>query len=322
MNTGETHIVVAVCTLKRPKMLKKCLISIAKQSLPNDCKLTVIVVENDAAEPSKGAVEVLYKTHFEPKNINLVFANEPKTGIPFARNKTLELAKKLRPDWICLLDDDETAAPDWIKSHIESQESFNADVLQGRVEYEYEITPPIWFKRPRSKKRHGQILKRAATNNVMFSFNLIDPSKHNLSFDTHFTQGHEDTEFFERALKSGATIVFNERAVVTEFVTASRLDYRRHVQRMFQHAVTGTYEQIYKRGWWYAFFRQILTLKHYSRFLRALIALIVVPIIWPFSKTGAQKAAYYSVKRLSKVFGAFYGLTNRQIRYWDTIDGF
>ena len=322
MTDKQVHVAVLICTAKRPKMLLECLQSVADQSLPENTKLSVIVVENDLKPLCLKSVREFSKLHFQPKDIDFTYVVEPKKGIPFARNKTLEICRTLAPDFVAMIDDDQTAAPDWIGQHIKAQKEFQADIIHGHVEYIYETAPPIWIKPPRNKKRHGQLLNRAATGNVMISYHLIDPRGFNLSFDTHFTQGHEDTDFFERAAKFGAKIVFNKKAVTTEFVVASRLDYGRYMERVLQHEFTNTYEQIYKRGWWYAFFRQMTTLKHYSRLLRATLMLMIVPFVWPFSKTTAQKIYYYATKRFTKVFGAFYGLTNRQLNYRDKIDGF
>lgn len=322
MTKRKRHVAIAICTLQRPKMLEKCLISLSKQHQPPDTKITIVVIENDIRGPSRALVENLYVSLFKSQNIDVIFCVEPERGIPYARNKALATCRKLKPDWVAFIDDDETAAPDWLKNHLSAQEEFEADVLYGQVHSIYEVEPPAWFEHPKFKKEHGKILKRAATNNVFMDFWVIDPDGLNLNFDTHFSQGHEDTEFFERARAFGAKIVLNQKALVTEFVPASRLTFKRHVTRMFQNSVTDTYEQIYKRGWWYAFFKQIITINHYSRFIRGILALILAAFIIPFSNTKGQRTFFYGVKRLVKVVGSFYGLTNRQVKYWDTIDGY
>lgn len=322
MPENKVHVAVLVCTAKRPKMLAKCLVSISEQKIPDHCRLTIIVVENDGKQPTKDIVDSLEVGIFKPKGIDLIYDFEDKRGIPFARNKALEVCRKVAPDFVMMIDDDETAAPDWIVEHLQAQKEFQADIIQGHVTFDYDAELPVWFERPKFKAEHGKPLKRAATNNILMKYEYIDPEKHNLSFDNHFTQGHEDTEFFMRCRARGAKIILNQKAIVTETVPVSRLKLGRVVERMFQHSVTNTNELVYKRGWWFAFLKQITNLKHYSRFLRGLIALLFVPFVFPFSRPRGLKIIYYAVKRLSKVCGAFYGLTGRQVKYWDTVDGY
>lgn len=302
-------------------MLLRCLLSLSAQKITSDIKLSIIVIENDSKAPSKHIVDTFKRVNATKQHIDVYYETEAVRGIPYARNKALEACRGLKPDWVMFLDDDETAATTWITAHLNAAQIFGADVLQGHVNYLYGIEPPHWYEKPRFKKEHGQRLKRAATNNVAFSFHLIDPGGLNLKFDTHFTQGHEDTEFFERAHALGAHIVLNQNAVTYEYVTASRLAFRRHIERLFQLAVTNTYAQIYKHGRLYAVLKQVTNLRHYSRLFRATIALALVPFVVPFSIRKAQKIGYYAVKRFTKVFGAFYGLTGRQVAYWRTIDG-
>lgn len=315
------HVVVTVCTLKRPKMLEKCLLSISAQKLPPNVKLSIVVVENDSNGPSLDLVQDLRKSVFNKLNISIFFRTEGTRGIPFARNKALDTCRALRPDWIAFIDDDETATPEWIANHIIAQRQYHADVLSGFVHTIFETEPPVWAIPRKQKNRHGKILKRAATGNVFMRYWIIDPDGLNLSFDNRLTHGHEDTEFFGRAHQLGAKIVYNKKAMVTEFVPASRLVFKRHIMRLIQFSSTTTAERILKRGWFYALARELFTFKHVLQIIRSLLELIAVPFVWPFNPIRAQRYFYKAIGRVAKVAGAFYGLTGRQIRFYDTIDG-
>lgn len=55
MTDPPTRVLVAVCTRRRPMMLRRCLLSIADQLLPPGFEVEILVVENDA-EPGLRSV--------------------------------------------------------------------------------------------------------------------------------------------------------------------------------------------------------------------------------------------------------------------------
>lgn len=318
----NVHIAILVCTAQRPKMLVKCLKSLSKQTIAGQCELTIIVIENDAIQPTKPIVDSLNVGVFEPKNIDLIYDFEAKRGIPFARNKALEVCCKVAPDYVLMIDDDEIAPANWIECHLQFMEEFQADIIRGQVYPVYDVSTPFAVKMAPKMKNHGKLLKTCATGNVFFKFFIIDPKGLNLKFDNRFSQGHEDTEFFERAYKFGMRIINNEKSIVTETVPESRTKYSRFFMRNLQYGAVISYELILKRGWFTAFRKQVFRFSHVRRLIASTVAIFLALILWPFSKKKSHRCMIYALKRYAKVFGSFYGLTGRQIRHWDKIDGY
>ena len=177
---------VAICTAKRPTMLLATLQSVVKLIVPQNGALSIVVVENDLLPLSRDVIEGIRATTSVP----IKHVLEPRIGIPYARNRSLEAALAENADWIAMLDDDETAPPNWLTLLFDACTSFNADVATGSVRQVPDIAPPHWWK-PLSGlgKPTGFLRRDAYTNNVMFHSKLIAASGFGLRFDDRLTFG-------------------------------------------------------------------------------------------------------------------------------------
>ena len=88
----------------------------------------LLVVENDPGAGAKPAVDAF--TAQLPPHITLTYLHEPKAGVANARNAA---ADKVRTRYIAFLDDDQTAAPDWLKSMLACAARYPAAVAFGPV---------------------------------------------------------------------------------------------------------------------------------------------------------------------------------------------
>ena len=222
-------IVVTVCTRQRPEMLKACLDSLIAQEMPTSVHLTVVVVENDAESRCRLLVEQMALAAGAPQ---LVYGHEPAVGIPYARNRSVELALKLDPDWIGFIDDDEIAAPAWIAKFAAATASLDADVLQGPVVAIYPPGAPRLVQKEAKRRPTGTRLDTAYTNNTLVRASIVREDGLALRFDEamRFTGG-SDAEFFFRAAARGAVIRWVDEAVVTERVPLERLTLRWQLAR-------------------------------------------------------------------------------------------
>ena len=69
----------------------------------------------------------------------LVYAVEPRRGIPFGRNTAVRTAGDV--DFVAFLDDDETADPAWLVELLRVQRTTGADVVTGTVLPVFEAGP-------------------------------------------------------------------------------------------------------------------------------------------------------------------------------------
>jgi succinoglycan biosynthesis protein ExoM len=230
-------VVVALCTSQRPKMLQTCLDSLVHQTVPPGVSLTIAVVENHSTDSCRGMVDRYFEELGTPR---IVYAHEPRLGIPIARNRSMDLALAEGADWIAFIDDDEVAETGWIAALVGASRALpSADAWEGVVERVC-VGPnkPCWLNRRRDRWPEGTRLDVAATNNSMIRASLV---RAGLRFDERmrFTGG-SDREFFLRARAEGATIHHVGEAVVLETWPAERCtlawrlrtDYRNGAVRM------------------------------------------------------------------------------------------
>ena len=245
LKNSQPTIGVMICTVHRPGMLRRCIESVLAQAMPEGWRFEICVVENDAEPQSREVVEDCAGNGAVPVH----YYQEPRRGIPYARNKTLEVALARGYGWLALIDDDEVARPDWLANFIRGAKDFNALIVTGPIEFRYEIDPPAWSTlNLYPDVPSGYVVDQASTNNAFFSTELIRPEGGNLRFDERFTAGYEDMDFFRRAHGSGHKIVWVADAIVEEEVPASRVTTDRILERMGMIANSNTYAVVLSDG--------------------------------------------------------------------------
>lgn len=308
------HFVVAICTAKRPKMLAAALKSLINLSVPQNGKLTILIVENDDHATSSDVVEELRPTSPFP----IIFFVEPKIGIPFARNRTLEEAVAIDADWIALVDDDEIVPQHWLVTLHAGCLRYSADVATGPVEQVVESPPNWWRPISDSRKVTGVMRADAYTNNVLFAAQIAGRRGLNLRFDTRFTSGGEDVDFFRRASARGARIVTVAEAKVIEIVPATRLVLRRHLQRNYMIAQSTSLARVNHQG------RLKTVIDRLPGVLRRLLVspLLIVTgfFVWPIVHDAGEKIAVRGLSSLVKALGTLSGLFGIRSNYYNRID--
>jgi glycosyltransferase involved in cell wall biosynthesis len=96
-------VTAVVCTRDRPEGLSKCLSSLQAQNYP---RLSILVVDN---APSTDASAEVARLSSGPHEVS--YTVEPKPGLSWARNRSLEVADTEIVAWI---DDDELADDHWV----------------------------------------------------------------------------------------------------------------------------------------------------------------------------------------------------------------
>ena len=116
---------ICIATYRRPKLLKKLLISLSNQQVPGNWEKEIVIVDNDAYETARPVFK-----QFANNSQNIKYFVQPVKNISLTRN---EAVKNAGGDYLVFIDDDEHADPNWLKNLIETIENYKADVVIGRI---------------------------------------------------------------------------------------------------------------------------------------------------------------------------------------------
>lgn len=231
MSTNEIQsaetIDVCICTFRRPS-IAATLRSIAAQRLPPNLKLRVIIADNDTSPTRQEEIEAVCRSC----GIEYLYVHAPEKNISTARNACLAHA---RSDWIAFIDDDETAAPDWIARLVEMRADRQCIFGVSRAVYEQASASP-WmiegdfhshFVGPRDGAHNG------STCNVLIDRVFV--ARHGIQFREELGRiGGEDTMFFHDLLDRGAAFGYVPEAIVHEPVPANRATLRWLLRRRYR----------------------------------------------------------------------------------------
>jgi succinoglycan biosynthesis protein ExoM len=310
-------VCIGVCTAARPQLLKKCLASLAVQQLPADTACHLVVVDNNTEPSALSAVQAIASEY----PFSIIYAHERRRGISFARNRVLEEALSIGADWIAFIDDDETAPPNWLLEMILASQGYEADVIQGPVKSFYPDPLPFWALPKSLDLCEGEKMKFAATSNVIFSSKLIRNDGMDLRFDEAMgISGGEDTDFFLRANDAGAKIIFSCKPVIYEEVFASRLSFKRQMQRAFRNGANDVYLKRKQYGSARIFLRRLPQI--FLRIPRGILQLVTSPLFLTVSTCSFKKNALEGGRKTFKSLGVLGGLAGIRPKPYRKIDGY
>ncbi|WP_415187075.1 glycosyltransferase family 2 protein [Rhodomicrobium sp.] len=318
-------ICIGICTVRRPRMLERCIRSVAAQTGVDSHDVRIVVVENDTAPACKAIVEACAAaSHFPVRYIH-----EPRRGIPMARNRVLDAALAMNADHVVFLDDDQVAHPTFLAKHLDAARRDGADVVQPHIVPIFPDPPPFWATgdtgvvelvetdTPLSERLRGS----AGTCGVMFSARLIRPEGMALRFDERLAlAGGEDTDFFARARSKGAVVAWSRLPVVMDEVHRSRLTYRRYVARGLAHGGRKFAHYRETKGFGAALRKHGPEVA--SRFVRGVLQLIVAPLFAPFDMRRFKFSALEGGRNIAIAAGVLGAIFSLQYEYYRQIDGY
>lgn len=216
------NISVCIATYRRPERLRALLGDLAQQRrLPQE----VIVVDNDAAESGRVAVE---QARTSGTAFVLHYATQPEKNVALTRNRTVALAQG---DWLAFVDDDERVPPDWLGRLADAATRFGADGVIAPVEPVLPASAPAWLRRgrfyqwPRLPSGTVVPVKLLRFGNVLLRASVVRAQ--NPVFDPAYgLTGGEDGDLLARLAQAGARLVWCDDASVTEPIERSRLSLR------------------------------------------------------------------------------------------------
>ena len=233
LQRSNTLVSLCVCTFRRPQ-LALTLGSLAELQTVEGMTFEIVIADNDLTQSAAPIAKSFAATAPWP----VVYVHAPSENISLARNACLEAASGR---YLAFIDDDETAAPDWIVELMSVMQRENAAAVLGPVQAVYEETAPAWMQGNAVHSTFpvfvkGQI-ETGYTCNVLLDrgSEAVDRLRFNLASGK---TGGEDTEYFTRLRKAGGTIGYAPAAWVHEPVPASRASMSWLAKRRFRMGQT------------------------------------------------------------------------------------
>ncbi len=127
---------IVICTHNRAKYVQQCLSSFTRQILmPSNVEF--IVVNNNSSDDTEQVV-----AGFQNLLPGLKCVHEKNIGLSFARNRGIHESKF---DWVCYMDDDAKAHPDYMERLFELMNNHSFDGFGGMFLPWYEHSKPKWL---------------------------------------------------------------------------------------------------------------------------------------------------------------------------------
>lgn len=152
IDDGTILVSVVVCTYDRPLLLDRAVQSLVTQSL-DASRYEVIVVDNGSPA---GTQAVVRRLQVENPTVRLVFIEEPRQGLSYARNAG---TRRAGGEYVAFLDDDALAPPEWLRTMVDTIEAYRArpTAVGGPVLPLYEVQKPVWFRDAYETRTYGEV---------------------------------------------------------------------------------------------------------------------------------------------------------------------
>lgn len=226
---------VGLTTRRRLGLLARALDSMGRMELPAGADVVFLIAENDDQVSADQVVADFAQRY----GVAVEFAHEPEPGIPFARNKVLDMARAQGCDFLTFVDDDEEVTQGWLVALIRAMQQRDLDLAGGPVHLLPPDEPLGWAGKgmfsvlleravKRNRRRAGRAerdqdgAERIYTNN--WCARLATLEKLDLRFNEAMRYtGGTDTRFSLDLEAAGGRIGWAPEAVVTEQVPVKRL---------------------------------------------------------------------------------------------------
>ena len=293
-------ILIGICTQNRNNLLKKNLDSLGKIYLPDFIDLKVLIVDNTKKGHSRDLIRKFKKKKSFKHRITYQVVK--RKGIPASRNELLKLAKKNNPKFMCFIDDDCIVDKFWLVNNLKIIKETNCDIVTGpqiHLEKSMKKFHFNFYKLLERSPKHKTKVSWAATNNVMFKFDIIKKLK--IKFDKKMNfMGGSDQLFFKKMHQQGYSIIWNQKSKVYEYIHPERLNFLWFVKRNLRYGLSGVYIDRKIHG----YFNGII-FSFIKFFLYLILTLIYLPLSIIKNIFFYKSAMYFSraTGRISGVFG-------------------
>lgn len=249
-----SSVSILICTYNRAALLGETLASLQKLHRPPDCRVEVVVVDNNSTDETPLVIREATRTaHAFP----LISMHENRQGKSFALNTALGRATG---DVLALADDDVLPSPEWLHRIVEAFRTRDVTFVFGKVLPRWERVPPpvlmtkeaqdIWG--PLALVDYGNEAQEYRADNVVQRL----PIGANLSFSraaiiqiggwrtdlgkvNNTLISGEDHEIFQHLRRAGLySGYYDPAAAVWHFVPAARVTRRYFRKWFFWHGKT------------------------------------------------------------------------------------
>lgn len=299
------NVAICIITCQRPEGLKRLLTGLSELTFQK-CqpeKIEVIVVDNDAEGSASSVCESLSSLRWP-----IHYYIEPRRGIPVARNRAIKCTRE-GTDFIAFIDDDEVPTPEWLDELLDTQRTYEADVVSGPVLPYFKEQAPKWILKgqffERERYSTGFALKFTATNNVLIHTRIFKEESIKRIFDERFAlTGGEDTHFFMRVYNAGYKIVWSDEALVYEWIPKSRTNVKWLLQRAYRGGNTYSLCEIeFGHGLTVKLLR---TVKATGRISQGILLILMSPLFGQHVLVRALQHIYRSVGMFAGMAGMAY----------------
>lgn len=308
---ASTSVAICVITYMRPVGLERLLGRLERLETCG-AAVSVVVVDND---PS-GSAEPLVEAARRSGSLDIRYHVEKERGITHARNAALRVAEQLGVEWIAWIDDDEAPHPDWLRLVLETQRATDADVVIGPSVPIYEPGSTPWlvdsgaFETERFVTGQPFPFFHTRTSGVIQRSSAVPPE----GFDNRLAlSGGSDRVFFTRIHRAGGRFVWDDRAIVDEWVPRSRVRAAWLVKRWFRTGVTRSLTML------------ILDDPSWARRLRRVLGGLAMTLTGLYDVVRAvprgRTAMFLATRRILLGAGAAYGALGLHYREYRTIHG-
>lgn len=141
---------VLICTYNRARLLRETLMAIHALTLPSDCAVEIVIVDNNSTDNTKLVVDEAAAASRVP----VIYLREARQGKSFALNTGLASA---HGDVIALTDDDVLPAAEWLARIVDTFRERDVTFVFGKVLPRWGVTPPPELLMPRAQDIWGPL---------------------------------------------------------------------------------------------------------------------------------------------------------------------
>lgn len=217
-------------TCSRAHLLPQALDSLLQQSILSRLPVEMVIVDDRSTDNTLAVLE----RYQAEAGIPVRILHGAKAGVAAARNLA---AQHAQGRWIASFDDDEIAPPEWLETLYRVAVQNDAVCVGGTTELSLPAGRSLDEIGPRARRILGQNLFSAerqmsfqelpSTNNVLIRKDIFAALG---GFNTTFTEGGEDTNFFQRMYQAGHRMWLAPSARVRHLIPPRRLE--RHQLQM------------------------------------------------------------------------------------------
>jgi glycosyltransferase involved in cell wall biosynthesis len=229
-NSHAVFMTLALCTHNHASRLQRTLYDLNRLKPPTE-PWEILLVDNASSDSTPS---LLADGAWRPEGVPVRVVREENLGLSHARNRALREASG---QYLVFIDDDETAASDWLISYEQAIKDYAPDALGGRIEVLFEEGDrPAWLTDEllgflgRLDYGEAQWLTERSTpiygGNFMFRRSVLERIG---NFDTglgrkgNLNIGGEDTEIYKRLLDKECKVRWVQNAVIYHRIQTGKL---------------------------------------------------------------------------------------------------